>query len=346
MNQPLGRNRTRNAPLFAPIVSVAVLWSAVAAWPGTAAESGGLPEYPWSLSARWENDIFAGTDRFYTDGVSLSLAHTGRSWLDGLANRLPWGEGRRTASYELGQIMITPQKTSTPIPDPNDRPYAGILYAALSLHVERDSHYHGLKLIGGVIGPWSLAEQTQKQVHRWTGSPIPKGWDAQLHNEPVLNLVYEHLRRFALWGTERGMGVEALPVGNVMLGNVLIQGQVGTQVRFGYNLPRDFGTTLMRGMVHLPPPCLSTAPGAPRWGTYLFGGGNVNLVARNITLDGNTWKDSPSVNKEWFVPAAEFGVSLWVRRFTTSFAYVVWAREFKAQPEPFEFGAVTVSYRF
>lgn len=303
------------------------------------------PRRLWMFSARWENDTFGGSDRFYTDGVSLSLSHTGPSWLDPLADRLPWGEGRRTVGYDVGQIMVTPSDTSLAVPDPHDRPYAGILYAGLALHVERDNQYYGLKFITGVVGPWSLAEETQKQVHRWIGSSIPQGWDYQLHNEPILNLVFEHRRKFRLLGEAGRFSAEVLPVGNVMLGNVLTQGDVGLQVRFGYNVPDDFGMTLMRGMVHLPPPRPGPA-GAPPWSVYVYGGASANLVARNITLDGNTWRESRRVDKEWFVPAAEVGMAVSVRRVTAAFAYVFWGREFVAQRDYSEFGALTVSYRF
>ena len=54
------------------------------------------PKREWAVSTRWENDCFGGTDKFYTDGVSLAVSHTGPSWMDPFANRLPWGEGRRT----------------------------------------------------------------------------------------------------------------------------------------------------------------------------------------------------------------------------------------------------------
>jgi hypothetical protein len=300
----------------------------------------------WSVSVRWENDTFGGTDRFYTDGVSLSLARTGPLWLDPLANRLSWAEGRRTIGYEFGQIMVTPSETMLTAPDPNDRPYAGILYVGLSLHVERDNQYNGLKLITGVVGPWSLAEETQKQVHRWVGADLPQGWGYQLHNEPILNLVCEHRRKYRLLGTPHGLAVEALPVANVMLGNVLTQAQLGGQFRFGHNIPDDFGTTLMRGMVHLPPPRPPADTTAPKWSVYLFGGINFNLVARDISLDGNTWKESRSVDKEWFVPAAEVGTAVSVHRLTTAFAYVFWGREFVGQSDYSEFGAFTVSYSF
>jgi len=328
-------------PMVAAAVHAADATNAIA----PAATAGAEP-WPWSVSARWENDTFGGTDRFYTDGVSLSLAYTGRNWLDPLADWLPWGQGRRTVGYELGQIMVTPADTTRAIPDPNDRPYAGLLYTALSLHVERDNTYHGLKFITGVVGPWSLAEETQKQVHRWIGDTLPQGWSHQLHNEPIFNLVYEQRRKYRLLGAAHGPAVEALPVGNVMLGNVLTQAQLGGQFRFGYNIPDDFGTTLMRGMVYLPPPRPSADAQAPKWGVYFFGGGNINLVARNITLDGNTWQDSPSVDKDWFVPAAEVGMAVSVQQFTAAFTYVFWGREFKGQKDYSEFGAFTVTYQF
>lgn len=318
--------------------------------------TGGLPlwaaqpleEKPrqWTFSLRWENDTFGGSDRFYTDGISLSLAHTGRSWLDPLMDRLPWGEGRRTVSYELGQIMVTPSDTTLPNPDPNDRPYAGLLFAGVSLHLERDHLYHGLKLLTGVVGPWSLAEETQKLIHEIVDSRRPQGWDYQLRNEPILNLVYEHRRKYRLAGETDGFSIEALPVANAMLGNVLIQGQFGGQVRFGYRVPDDFGTTLMRGMVHLPPPRRTLEPASPRWGVYWFGGANANLVARDITLDGNTWRHSRSVDKEWFVPAAEVGMAVYYKRFQTAFTYVFWGKEFKGQNNYTEFGALTLSYTF
>ncbi|RME96662.1 MAG: DUF2219 family protein [Verrucomicrobia bacterium] len=138
--------------------------------------------------------------------------------------------------------------------------------------------------------------------------------------------------------------MEALPMGNVMLGNVLTQLQVGGQLRLGWHLPNDFGTTLMRGMVHLPPP--RRTPGDRGWGAYAFGGGGINLVGRNITLDGNTWRSSRSVDKKWFVPAAEFGLAVDTPRALVSFSYVFWAEEFKDQPEPAEFGAISCTVRF
>ena len=87
--------------------------------------------------------------------------------------------------------MITPSDTKRAIPDPTDRPYAGILSVGLTLHVEQSNSYHGLRLVTGVVGPAALAGDTQQEVHRHIGSDLPQGWDYQLDNEPILNPAYE-----------------------------------------------------------------------------------------------------------------------------------------------------------
>jgi hypothetical protein len=178
----------------------------------------------WSASVRWENDTFGGTDRFYTDGVALGITHTRPSWIDPLADWLPWGEGRRTVGYDVTQAILTPADTTRSVPDPNDRPYAGILAVGISLHVERSNSYHGLRFLTGVVGPWSLAEETQREVHRLIGSGQPQGWSYQLENEPILNLVYEYRHKFRLAGHRDGWSADALPSVGGMLGNVFTQG--------------------------------------------------------------------------------------------------------------------------
>jgi len=301
----------------------------------------------WTASLRWENDTFGGTDQFYTDGIYLSVSHTGPSWLDPAADWLPCGKGRRTVSYDIGQAMLTPSDTQSAVPDPNDRPYAGILSVGLSLHIERSNSYHGLRFITGVVGPWSLAEETQKAVHKLVGSGEPQGWSYQLENEPVLNLVYEYRHKFRLTGPPGGWAIEALPLANGMLGNVLIQGAVGGLMRLGYNVPDDFGVTLARGMGQLPPPQRTRREGSKAgWGISIHGGAMGTLVLRNITLDGNTFVDSPSVDKKYFVPVAGVGASINHRHFLASFTYVFYGREFDGQEDISEFGAISLSYFF
>lgn len=304
---------------------------------GFAAPAGG----PWSLTFRLENDLPFNSDRYYTNGAGVAFARClspqEALWpallgLPGL-NR----PGLLAQSYDLGQIMVTPADISRPDPDPADRPYAGLLYLGISWQRLDEDHYAALKLISGVVGPASLAEQTQKLVHRITGSPQPRGWDRQLRGEPILNLVYERRRRAFTWGDPGGWGGDALLTGGVMLGNVLTQGYAQFQLRGGWHTPRDFGTTLIRGLGNLPP-----ARDHAR-GVHFHAGAGLMAVAHNLTLDGGGFRSGPAVARRPWVPTLDLGAVVRGRRWQLAASWITWTREFDSQPKPAEFATLALT---
>lgn len=163
--------------------------------------------------------------------------------------------------------------------------------------------------IGGVVGPGSLAKITQREVHRLIGNDLPQGWDYQLKNEPILNLAYEYRHRLRIAGRREAWSIEALPIGEGWLGNMLTQAGVGALLRAGYNVADDFGPTLLRGLNYMPPPRHREDANSD-WGFSVYGGGVGNLVLRDITLDGNTFQDSRSVDKKLFVPMGGVGMAV------------------------------------
>jgi len=130
------------------------------------------------------------------------------------------------------------------------------------------------------------------------------------------------------------------------LGNVLIQAQAGAQLRLGYNLPDDFGTTLLRGFGSMPFPQYSSQAPAPQFGVYAFASAGGTAVAHNISLDGNSFQDSPHVDKRPFFPTTEIGATLWTRWFEADFTYVYWGKEFYGQQKDSRFGAISLSWFF
>jgi len=246
----------------------------------------------------------------------------------------------------MAQGMFTPADKDRSVPGPNDRPYAGVLAFGLTLHIEKETSYHGLKFVTGIVGPWSLANETQNSIHDLIGNDKSQGWDDQLYNEPIFNLAYEYRHKFQLAGERDQWKVQALPLAGSWLGNILIQGQAGGLLRFGYNMPDDFGPTLVRGMGFMPSPRRDVLRQSSDWGFSVYAGSVANLVLRDITLDGNTFRDSPSVDKEFVVPAAGVGMSVGTRRFQTSFSYIFWGKEFEGQDGYSIFGSVAVSYFF
>jgi hypothetical protein len=300
-----------------------------------------------AVGFRWENDAVGETDENYSNGISLTYLHSGRGLLGGLWGWFGVEEGQFFSSYDVGQIMVTPMDTDRPIPDPEDRPYVGMLYASASTQLQRGNVLHGVKLVTGVVGPASQAEHVQAWFHELIGDDKPQGWAYQLHNEPIFNLVYEHRRKYPLLADTSAWSAEIIPVGNIMMGNVLIQAQAGAQVRFGYQVPDNFGTTLIRGFGALPyARPRRNGETEPRWGAYVFASGSGVAVARNLSLDGNTFEDSPSVEKNPFFLTGEFGLSLWTRWCEVTASFVWWGEEFKNQARPSRFGALAITVPF
>ena len=333
----------RRLPIRRWLVSVLLSMSFFTVSSSPAAEGRGL-ESRSAFSLRWENDTFGGTDANYTNGMSLALIVPRKGPLDGVWGLFGVTGGRRFASYEVTQLQFTPSDIRRSDPDPSDRPYAGMLYLGLATHLQRDESLQSFKLVTGVIGPASLAEATHRFTHRTMGYALPQGWAHQLRNEPFIDLLYEYRRKLALTARDAAVGIEIIPLGGVMLGNYLIQGGAGAQLRIGYHLPDDFGVTVLRGVGYLPFPLNGKM--LHSWGGYVFGGMQATLVGWNITLDGNTFADSRNVDKRPFLPVAEFGATVWTGYFQTSFSYVMWGKEFYGQQEREDYGSILFSCFF
>ncbi|HEY8492804.1 MAG TPA: lipid A-modifier LpxR family protein, partial [Myxococcota bacterium] len=126
---------------LSPIVASLLLClaGAAAAPPAPAASSGaGI------LTLTFENDTFAGRDRYYTSGqrVSWQSRSGAPGPLASAAARLaPWlvpADARVDWGVAVGQWMYTPRDRSARNPARDERPYAGQLAASLSLQAARE----------------------------------------------------------------------------------------------------------------------------------------------------------------------------------------------------------------
>lgn len=323
----------------------AALAAALLAWPVTS----GATEEPeaGTLSLVFENDLFYDTDGNYTNGVRVSwLSGPGRTSASALrAARwfplFPDGGTVRT-SYAVGQNMYTAGDIALRDPPIGDRPYAGWLYGSIGLIAETGRRLDQLELTLGIVGPASLAEPTQKLIHGLTDSQEPRGWDTQLKNEPGVVLTYQRSWRGFVSGSVSGFGFDATPHAGVALGNVFTYANAGVMLRFGQRLPLDYG----------PPRIQPSLPGSgffvPQegFGWYLFAGVEGRAVARNIFLDGNTFRDSRSVDKEPLVGDLQFGIALTWHNVRLSYTHVLRTREFETQGKADDFGAFSLTVRF
>ena len=81
-------------------------------------------------------------------------------------------------------------------------------------------------------------------------------------------------------------------------------------------------------------------------GGYLFATVGERAVGRNIFLDGNSFRDGPSVDKKTLVSSLQVGAAATIAQTRISYTHVFMDKEYKTQGEGSQFGVVTVSYRF
>ena len=293
-----------------------------------------------------ENDLFAGTDRDYTNGIRFSWISAEEkmpSWVRSVASVLPLAsDGKKRISIAAGQSMFAPQDLSRKDLVVGDHPYAGWLYGSVGMVSDTGKTLDNVMLTLGRTGSLSFAEQTQKFVHHITGSPQPMGWDNQIKNEAGIILTYERKWRGMYQFSPFGVGADVTPHIGVNLGNINTDASIGATFRLGYDLPSDYG----------PPRIRPSLAGSDFFiptkdiGGYLFATIAEEAVARNIFLDGNTFQNSASVDKENFVSSLQVGATMTYGEARLSYTQVFMSKEYKTQQHSPEFGAVTLSYRF
>lgn len=285
-----------------------------------------------------ENDLFGGSDERYTNGIK-------HQWLSAE------GKGVRLARFFLragegdavrygvgaGQSIFNAETIELPGPFPDQRPYAGWLYLEAQSVVERAGGATDIvKIAAGVVGPASLAEDAQRTFHRAFDFIDPAGWDNQLRNEPGLLVAFD--RQWRLGGGGR---FEILPHAGASLGNVLTEARGGTMFRIGSNLESD-GLPARIG----PARPSAGAHGAEGVSWQIYAGGQARAVAQNIFLDGNTFRDSLSVDRKTIVGELEAGFAVRAGRVSLGYNHVWRTREYDGEPDGQDFGAVTVSAAF
>ena len=337
-------DRTAIHPRHAPAgrIAAALAFAVIA---GPAFGQAPAPAERGTFTFTYENDLLAGTDRYYTSGVQAawrSAPYEPPAWIAAGPGIVLPADGSLRWGLAFGQNIFTPDDTTLRNPDPNDRPYAGWLYGSGSLSSTTPTAYGSSELQLGMVGPSALGEQTQNGVHDILNVDRAYGWDYQLKDEPGVNLVLTRQWRLNSEPIWDDIAVGFVPSLTASLGNVQTYGSAGLMVRVGNDLSADFGPPRMR------PSVSGSAFYEPvrRWGWYVFAGFDARAVALDIFLDGNTWRDSRSVDKETFVGEATAGFAVFTPIGRVTFSYAARTREFQAQRESAQFGSISLSMQF
>ena len=156
--------------------------------------AGQLANQPHTFRIYLDNDFLnfrgSGTDRYFTNGIRIDYFYAKQrkpkfpSFL-----LLNISENNNIYGWGLAQFMFTPKHIDISEIQYGDRPYAGALYAIHSLQSINPIEKVKVttEMFFGVIGPWSLADESQTWVHGAINYTIPQGWDNQVANDIILN---------------------------------------------------------------------------------------------------------------------------------------------------------------
>lgn len=339
-------------------------------------------------TARLENDLFTGTDQNYTNGVAFTaVSHdiAGKLRTECLPTPVRlhaelikfmnpgfWSDAEgpthtQNVVVKFGQSMFTPKDFSRTDLIADDRPYAGLLYVGMSWNRRKHEPQSNSEMLDtreitlGVIGPLSLAEQSQNLFHDAIGVDRFLGWQHQLKNEPALQLAMD--RKFKDYrGTGAimpGFSVDSIRSLGLRLGNIETSATLGIEGRIGWNLPNDFGTYPIRPGAENRPPSASVHSGSGdgplavaklRPGVHLFGTMETKLVAHDFSLDGNLFRSSHSVTRRPWVAQAAVGISahglMAGHGVKLAVMRVYRSREFEEQGPNQAYGSVALSLEF
>ena len=341
------------------------------------------------LTARLENDLFADTDQNYTNGVSFTaVSHDMVGKLKPECLPAPirlhaelirylnpgfWTDADNPAHAQnvvvkFGQAMFTPKDFARTDLITDDRPYAGLLYVGMSWNRRKHETQSEIEMLDtreitlGVIGPMSLARQTQNIIHNIKAIDKFEGWSNQLGNEPALQMALD--QKFKTYqgpgAIAPGFSADFIRSLGLQLGNIETSATVGIEGRVGWNIPNDFGTYPIRPGAENRPPSVASIHGGdgkssqyltrPQAGIHLFGTVETRLVLHDFSLDGNLFQSSHSVTRKPWIAQAAVGLSaqspLAGRGVKLALMRVWRTREFEEQGPSHAYGSVSLSMDF
>ena len=316
-----------------------------------------------------ENDKFAGTDRFYTNGFKLAYQRNDIGLISRVMSDfislVPFLKAEPLAyGIVFGHNIYTPEDTEQRLLIPRDRPYGAWLYGGFSI-TRGNQGQEGeppppflfqdrIEVLGGVIGTAAQGEQVQNNFHRLINVDTSKGWHNQLKSEFGLQVYMQRKWLLRVWREEHsGIGADFLPHFGAAIGNVFTHASIGGTFRFGINLGDDFGP-----VQRIASAGLDTLSRPDSLRLYVFGRIEGRGVLFNAFLDGNLFRgpvselsvngvvETHDINRERFVADFEAGIVAQIYWLSVGFTSVTRTREFEEQRDTFTFGAVHVSATF
>jgi lipid A 3-O-deacylase len=294
-------------------------------------------EYKNELSLKSDNDayLFVSQDRYYTNGLFINFRHA--------INQEKLGKRLEKLIYEisLGQKMYNPISGYSPLPQKQDRPFAGYLYAgtAVNLFYKKE---RVLKIAAefGTVGPDALGEDAQKLLHDTFGFYEIDGWQYQIRNELAVNLSVQYTQLLHRSGSKN---VDFSLDSYINAGTTFSGAGTGILFRTG-RINQLFNSSHTNSIISNK----AKTEKLNKKESYFYAKPQINFIAYDATIQGSMFKnDSPiTYDVKKFVFAQQIGFDYSTPRFTFDYSLIFKSREVESLAKAHQYGIISLAYRF
>lgn len=285
------------------------------------------------------------TDRYYTAGNGLSVTFRPQ-WADTLTEWIYAKPEQRANAVGLfaGQLLFTPEDLTEPELIEDDRPYAGYLFGGLFWQSAGERSLDHVRVEIGMLGSGALADRAQEWVHTVFGGDDPQGWRHQHPNELTIQGFYRRKgkvldKSFGIAGLPGA--IEAMPEVGLALGTVHRHAEIGATLRYGINLPSDFGPARLDDLSG------TDSEYYPGFGAYVFARGSARAVQHDKFIEGSDFRNTHSVKPERLVGRAEGGLRLYYQHdfwnIELGYSQTVLTPEFREQEGTHAYASLALS---
>jgi lipid A 3-O-deacylase len=189
------------------------------------------------FSLNYDNDFFSATDRYYTQGIKLTLIHQAIKHSPFSCTLIKLNKtARNYYGLHLQQDVFTPKsiRYMGGAVYAGERPFTAVFFVSHSLTSINTTKKMLLRtqLDLGILGPDAKGEEEQKGIHKALDNIEPLGWENQLSRDYIFNYTAK---------VEKGVSIkknrEAMVSATARLGSLYTDVGVGLNFRFGILSP-------------------------------------------------------------------------------------------------------------
>lgn len=303
------------------------------------------------MSFTADNDSLLNTDNGYTNGLYVSFFETGEKsgktptpdfWVKPLLWTLPKQDVEQAINaYMIGHTMMTPSDITIANPSEDELPYSALLALSNSYVTLGETVSDQISVTLGLLGPSAGGEEIQKAVHEFIDADEPQGWDTQLQDEIVFQLTRS--RALQYW-TSKSKHFDVVLDSELNLGTMATSMSGGAMLRWGRGLQDSYASTLYSNSRMINPVAVNS-------GKFLYFKVRPGYVFNQIFTDGNTFRDSRSVDYEHEFMEIRLGIAYSWKHHALSFA-VTDANILQSSSEEeslqnlTQYGSLTFAWRF